>query len=230
MMKKLAILLIICPITWACTIKPAAQEQDESPAEEIFIEETITPADSAYVMGIINELKGIEMFGVGKSFEMMASLLAYKGDSVRYSKVNDILQKRGEYVQTYSIRELDMKNGYFVYAPNGAEVTYTQVYWNRKDGSQLLATEEWGCGPVCSSSIYFTSYKDGVLTGLDNKVVIPEIERLPMMLVPEYNPDDTQADPIEFKYVLPKKGKNIRYCLDEKCIELAWHEGTFKVM
>lgn len=229
-MKNLAILLIICSIPWACTVKPAAEEQHESSNEEVISTATITAADSAYVIGIIKELKGIEMFGVGESFEMMASLLAYKEDSTRYQKVYDILQKRGEYIQTYSIRELDLKNGYFVFAPNGAEVTYTLVYWNMKDGSQLLATEAWECGPVCSSGIYFTRYKDGVFEEVANNAVIPEIERLPKMLVPEYNPDDTNADPIEFKYVLPKKGKNIRYCIDEKCIELAWNEGTFKVM
>jgi hypothetical protein len=109
----------------------------------------------------------------------MASLLNYKGDSARYQKVYDILQKKDEYVPLYTIQVLDTKNGYLVYAPNGAEVTYTKVYWNMKDGSQLLATEDWGCGPVCSSGVDFTLYKDGTFTGLDRKKVIPDIDALP---------------------------------------------------
>jgi hypothetical protein len=232
-MKNLTIALILTSISIACDSKQAThgEQTEEAVSEEVVAMTTsgITLADSAFVNGLINQLQGIEKFGVGQSFEMLASLLAHKGDSATYQKVYDILKKKDEYVQLFTISEVDTRNGYMVYAPNYAEVTYTQVYWNMKDGSQLLATEAWGCGPVCDSSIEFMRYTDGGYTRLDLTDVIPDIGKLPKMLIPEYDPDDSKADPIEFKYVLPKKGKNIRFCVDEQCIELEWNEGTFAV-
>lgn len=29
------------------------------------------------------------------------------------------------------------------------------------------------------------------------------------------------------EFILPKTGKNIRYCLEENCIDLIWQDGTF---
>lgn len=231
-MKNLHVALALVTLITACGSKQTSdvsENQTETSAEKVVaIESTgITPADSAYVNSLLNQLQGIEKFGVGKNFGMLASLLAYKGDSATYQKVYNILQKKDEYVQLFNINMLDNKNGYIVYAPIGAEVTYTEVYWNMKDGSKLLATEAWGCGPVCSSDIYFTKFKDGTYTSLETATVIPDVEKLPKMLIPEYDPEEANADPIEFKYVLPQKGKNIQFCVEEKCIELIWSEGTF---
>lgn len=231
-MKNLLAVLIFGFLIAACGSKQAPENrQAEVTEEEADAMETsgITHADSVYVNGLLDQLQGIEKFGVGKDFGMLASLLAYKGDSTTYKKIYDILQKKDEYVQLFSISALDSKNGYIVYAPSGAEVTYTKVYWNLNDGAKLLATEAWGCGPVCSSDIYFTKYKDGAYTSLETAAVIPDVESLPKMLIPEYDPEEENADPIEFKYVLPQKGKNIQFCLEQKCIELIWNEGTFLI-
>ncbi len=41
---------------------------------------------------------------------------------------------------------------------------------------------------------------------IENHEIIPEIKSLPQMLVPDYK---ERSDPIEFKYELPQKEKNI---------------------
>ena len=187
--------------------------------------ETITAKDSAYVLAIIKELKGIEKYAVKNDFYLLSSLLNYKGDSIRYNKIKGILFKKDDYLRTFIIEKLDTKNGYIKFSPTAAEVTYTMTYWNLKDDSKLIATESWGCGPVCQSEIQFQKYVQDNYIDLERLKIIPDIEKLPMLLAPDY--DEKSSDPLEFKFVLPQNGKNIDFCLDKNCIELKWNEGMF---
>lgn len=186
----------------------------------------ISPQDSADVNSIIAELKGIEKFAVRDNYDLLLALMQHNGDE-RADLVKTIIEKQElDYYHTYSIIELDAGNGYIQYAPVGAEVTYTMTYWNMEDGSQLIATEAWGCGPICESDLTFSKFQNGVYELLENKDVIPEIEILPSWLVSDYDPNG--EEPIEFRYHLPKKGKDIEFCLEDNCVNLVLENGKFK--
>ena len=190
-------------------------------------QKSITSADSLYVVNIIKGLQGIEKYAVKNDFYLLNSLLKYKGDSITAGRIEKILLKKDDYLRTYIIEKLDIKSGYIKFSPAAAEVTYTMTYWNMKDGSKLIATESWGCGPVCQSEVRFQTFENGKYLDKDETKVIPDIEKLPGMLVPDYS--EKNSDPLEFKFLLPQNGKNINFCLEKKCIELKWNEGTFVI-
>ncbi|MDH5609883.1 MAG: hypothetical protein OEY56_10415, partial [Cyclobacteriaceae bacterium] len=186
-------------------------------------DETVGAADSVVVFSLIRELKGIEKYAIRDDVELLSSLLAHKGDSVGHSQTKAYLAKE-PYVNEYVFDVVDLKNGYMQYAPLGAEATYTVTYWNLSDNAKLIATEVWGCGPVCSSDIRFEKYQNGLFERVKNQDVIPGIKDLESRLVPDYDPEE---EPAEFKYKLPRGGKNIQFCLDDACIELVWQNGVF---
>ncbi|MCB9224975.1 MAG: hypothetical protein H6582_12395 [Crocinitomicaceae bacterium] len=213
----------------SCSENDTSETSEEVESEEI-VEEVhigITAKDSATVNAIIDELTGIEKFAVGSNYDLLLAILEHKQDK-RATDVKTIIEKQElDYYNTYGIEVLDPASGYIQYTPLGAEVTYTMTYWNMADGSQLIATENWGCGPICSSGIDFKSYKDGQYEELEDSDVIPQIEKLPYQLVPNYDPDG--VEPIEFKFNLPRKGKDIEYCLDGNCINLVLEGKQFKM-
>ncbi len=225
---KYLLFSVLCIVILSC-----AQEENKTTEsvsnlkEKEHTEEGITTKDSAFVKSIIRELKGIEKFAVREDFELLSSLLAFKGDSIKHAKLRSILEKKDEsYYRSYLIEALDLRNGYIRYTPKQAEGIYTITYWNLDDGSKLIATEEWSCGPVCDSHLSFEKYKKGTYESLEIQKIIPEIKALPIVLLPNYVPG---LEAYEFKYKLPQKGKNIRFCLNEKCVDLEWQNGTFKI-
>ena len=209
---------IICILSLSCAQKNKTPE-----------EKATSTSDSAFIKSIIQELKGIEKFAVQDNFYLLSSILEFKGDSSRHEKIKASLQKENEYIQEYYIELLDSKNGYIRFAPKHAEATYTICYWNLENDYKLIATEIMGCGPVCSSTIEFQKFKDGVYQSIENIEIIPEIKNLPQMLVPDYDEEIEGSEPYEFKYELPQEGKNILFCLDNYCIELQWNNGIFEI-
>ncbi|MDH5380895.1 MAG: hypothetical protein OEW75_08585 [Cyclobacteriaceae bacterium] len=185
-------------------------------------------SDSLYLLSQLNALEGIEKFAVGGNHFLLLALLEKKGLTSEYEKVKEILERGTEEIREFVFYNLDTKNGYAQFAPMGTEVTYTLVYWNKEDGSQLIAYEDFSCGPICDSEISFRSYHNGVYSNLKSIDVIPDIINLPLMLNENYNPNS--EDPYEFRFVLPQKGKNIKFCEGEKCLELIWMNGIFKVL
>ena len=229
MMTKIKLLLysVLCIAFLSCAlkeVKTAELVSETTLKGKELTEDHISPKDSAFMKSIIRELKGIQKYAIKEDFDLLAGLLEFKGDSIRHSKIKAILEKK-PYYNTYSFEVVDMKNGYIRYWLIGAEATYTVTYWNLNDNTKLIATELWTCGPVCSSEISFEKYQNGLYESLDNKDIIPDIESLPKILFPDYDPDN---EPYEFKYQLPRGGKNIRFCSEEKCIELEWQNGVFK--
>ncbi len=224
---SLLILLVL-----GCSQKPDGDSnQDESVLEEAeesaasvgFVPTPITHGDSIYFESQLSALSAIEKYAIGGNYYMLSSVLGFKGEEAAYKRTREILESIEEYPTFFQIMELDVKNGYIVYAPVGAEVTYTKVYWNLKDGSQLIALESYACGPICESEISFVKHKDGAFQNLNAADIIPEINKLPPMI-------DKNGDPVEYKFVLPQEGKDIKYCLAEDCITLKWNEGTFEVV
>ena len=206
------------------------KENTDDQLEEVDLNDELNQGipseDSLKVNEIIAELKGIEEFAIKQNYDLLLALLQYKEDD-RAEEVKAIIEKQElDYYHTFSIIELDPANGFIQYAPNMAEVTYTMTYWNMDDGSQLIAMEEWGCGPVCSSGLTFHRYMDGEYELLENKDVIPEIDEIPSWLVSDYDPEG--EEPYEFRFNLPQKGKDIEYCLDDNCINLVLENTVFK--
>ncbi|MEQ9593314.1 MAG: hypothetical protein RLN86_11975 [Cyclobacteriaceae bacterium] len=203
--------------------EPVLEEVEES-AESVGIVPTpITHGDSIYFESQLSALSAIEKYAIGGNYYMLSSVLGFKGEEDAYKRTKEVLERSAEYPAFFEILALDVRNGYIKYAPLGAEVTYTQVYWNLKDGSHLIASESWGCGPICESEISFTKYKNGEFQKLNLVDIIPEINELPPMI-------DESGDPVEYQFVLPRNGKDIKYCLGEDCITLKWKEGTFEVV
>ena len=219
---------VLCIVILSCNQEENQTTESSSNLKDKEItEEGITAEDSAFVKSIIRELKGIEKFAVKEDFELLSSLLAFKGDSIKHAKLRSILEKKAESNdQSYLIEALDIRNGYIQYTQEQAEGTYTITYWNLDDGSKLIATEEWSCGPVCESYLSFEKYQKGIYENLENQKIIPGIEGLAKILLPNYVPG---LEPYEFKYKLPKRGKNILFCLNEKCVDLEWQNGIFKI-
>ena len=232
---------IICILSLSCSQekKASKEEVSEEVASEVSIDEKVaenkvaneefSTSDSAFVKSIIQELKGIEKYAVQDNFFLLSSLLEFKGDSSRHGKIKAFLQKEDEYIQEYYIELLDVKNGYIRFAPKHTEATYTISYWNLENDSKLIATEIMGCGPICSSSIEFQKFKNGVYQSIENIEIIPDIKNLPQMLVPDYNEEVEGSEPYEFKYELPQEGKNILFCLDNNCIDLQWNNEIFEI-
>jgi len=152
--------------------------------------------------------------------------LKFKGDSLSHEKVVSALPKNGDFFEKYEILLLDIKSGYIQYRESIIDTDYTKTYWNWKTGYKLFATESWTCTMFCDSGLRFEKFKDGTYQTIEREVLIPGMEQLGEMLVPGYKEAD---EPTEFRYVLPRKGKNILFCLDKTCIELKWNGETFEI-
>jgi len=221
------LIVLLLPLVLSCSQSNTSTSTDhEVEAEDTvsasFSSRPLSHEDSAYFHTLIDKLNGIEKFAVGDNFYFLTSVLRSKGETKDHEKAMGILSGFIEdpSFQLPLISELDSKNGYIRYAPPGAEVTYTKVYWNLTDGTQMIATESWACGPICESEIYFSKYEKGKYKSLDLPDVIPQINELPPTI-------DESGVPLEYQFVLPRQGKDIKYCLDEKCITLKWAEGRF---
>ena len=201
-------------------------EQMADAPEEVEAVKVLSAADSASLNDYINELKGIDKFFVRESYKRLLKLFERKEDD-RLDNIRNILEGVELDEPDYIIGLYEPKNGYLVYEPGPVSVMIDMVYWNVSDNSQLIAIQTRSCGPVCDLEISFLSYKEGTYTELDTNDVIPDLTMLSKKLVPEYDPDDKNADPIEFRFMLPRKGKDLKYCVDSNCVNLKWMDGKF---
>lgn len=193
-------------------------------------EKSITQSDIQFCDGLIDKLTGIERYVILGNYNILSAVLRHNGDTINSKAVNDIIFKRDGNLNKFDIKLLDTKSGFMVYAPIQAEVTYTTTYWNLADGGKLICTEEFSCGPVCSSGISFMKFMDGMYNDIEINEVIPEYENINQILFPDYNTYDIEnGDPLEFKFNLPQKGKDITYCLGDDCIILEWNNESFSI-
>ena len=183
-------------------------------------------ADSIVINNIIQHLSEIEKYAVRDDYNLLYSILKFKGDSLLYKKVIAVLSKMNDFREHYNIKLLDIKNGYINYGATGVDIYFVKTYWNLKDGYKLFATEEWSCATVCDSHLFFQKFKDGKYESIESDIVIPEMKHLPEVLVPGWKHSD---EPDEFRYVLPQKGKDIMFCMQDTCIELKWNGSIFEV-
>jgi hypothetical protein len=189
----------------------------------------ISENDIKFCDDLIQELTGIERYVVMQDYTMLSAILEYKGETEKAKAVNEIIIVRDGELYPIKVNKLDSKNGYIEYAPMYAEVTCTATYWKLKDGGRLIATESNSCGPVCESDINFMKFMDGMYNDVDLKDIIPEIDNLKETLYPDYEKIE-QDEPIEFKFNLPQKGKNIIYSVYDKELILNWTNEKFEML
>jgi len=183
--------------------------------------------DSMVVLSFIRDLKGIEKFVVKDNFELLAGLLKYKAGNESYQGISLTLEKIIDKTRKFSFSIIDPRNGYVQYSQDFTDATYTMTYWNLNDGTKLIGTETWFCGPICESEISFQKYENNQYESVKNEDIIPEINLLRKIIYPNYDPD---GEPEEFKFILPQVGKDIQFILNDRSIELEWQNGVFKMV
>ncbi|MEL6536577.1 MAG: hypothetical protein AAFQ98_14260 [Bacteroidota bacterium] len=238
-MKYLPILFVA--LFWqGCSPKPSsdAESSEEVPEEVEMAEETTQPeadeeeilvalsaADSTTLNGMLSELKGIDKFFVVDSYYRLQAILAQKEDP-RAEEVAQLLEGiETDEPTLYFIEKYQPKDGYLSYTPGPVEVFIEMVYWNVTDGSQLIGYQALSCGPVCDVELSFNSYRNGVYESLPVEEVLSASQAdMSEKLAPGYMEDD---EPYEFVFQFPLQGKDLKYCLEEECLVLAWNDGTF---
>lgn len=177
---------------------------------------------------IIDELKGLEKYYVQNDLFKLHSLLKFKKD-MRYQALENHLNKQFEHASYFNIQTLDMQNGYVEFESLEANecTKLSMCYWKESNGDILIGHIMNCCTMFCESDISFKGYSKNYpyYTTVRNKIVIPEIDYL-KTIKPDGHID---GDGYDEKYILPKEGKNIRYCVETKCTELVWKDGTFSI-
>lgn len=240
-MQTIKVLKLSFCLSLAFIFSACQQEQktnDEETTEEVVKEVTATERiteesfesidfEPNHYKAIIKELKGIEKFFVQDDLLKLYSLLKYKDDS-RYKALKDDLQSKYEYPQYFVINLLDTKNGYIEFAKPQTECRHIMVYWNKSNGEKLIVNSLLCCTMFCDGDLTFQIYDDNneSFTSVEIKEIIPDIEYL-WSIRPE---NLIEGDGYDSEIILPRNGKNIRYCVEEKCLDLIWQDGTFSVL
>ncbi len=175
---------------------------------------------------IINGLKGVEKYYVQDNLFYLHSLLKYKKDE-RYKELKNYLTN--EYIDPtfFRIDLMDSKNGYIAYEILQAmECTKMEMcYWNESNGNVLIGYVNNCCTQFCEGEISFKRFDKNRHSYLpvETELIIPEINAV-MSIQPDGHMDGEGYDK---KFVLPRNGENINYCVDSKCVELIWEDGVF---
>lgn len=180
---------------------------------------------------IIDELKGIEKHFVKNDLPKLLGLLKYNNDD-RYKTLENELNAKYEDKSFIKIHLTDIKNGYIEFEKLEniivEECKQSMVYWNKSNGDILIAHEMKCCTMFCDGSISFQIYnkKSQSYVSIESKVIIPQIDSLKSLKPMNH----IEGDGFDTKYSLPQKGKNIRYCVEQDCIDLIWQDGTFSIV
>lgn len=230
-MRKFSYLFLLVLV--ACQSNDNTEEitiTDENHPKEAVAELLDQPSenyiDTLKYLKIIQELEGIEKFYVNNDLLRLHSLLKYKNDELHITLESD-LKGNKDYLDYFIILERDVVNGYIKFQKANTESMDYMTYWNQKNGDKLIAHVSEEQTMFISSSISFKVYNstEDTYSMIENEKIIPEINEL-YSLKPKNHID---GDGYDLSIVLPKKGKNINYCVTEECIELLWNDGTFLI-
>lgn len=179
---------------------------------------------------IIDELRGIEKHYVQNDLFKLNSLLKFNNDD-RYRVLENDLKAKYEEKSFIKIHLIDTKNGYIEFERLQTivveECKQSMVYWIKSDGGIVIAQEMNCCTMFCDASISFQTYdkKSQSYVSIDSKEIVPQIDSLKSLKPINH----IEGDGFDTKYTLPQKGKNIRYCVESKCLELVWQDGIFSI-
>lgn len=151
-----------------------------------------------------------------------------------------LLGKKGFDNEMMFFQVLDPQNGYA--SVTGAFEGWMEfTYWNRADGTMLLAETAAGCGPVCDQSLYFYSFSKGSdeFTQLELEDVIPTTEidsHVELMADRGFEQFEMEGDDFFPWYTLPQEGTSILIEMDMDLneivfpiMELSWNKERFEV-
>lgn len=222
----------------SCTGNSEADREEadtDSPAADVVVAgarasevpDAAIEANREWADSLTESLSGIERYILDGSLLTLQSLMISKGDDEAELRLETLLGEMDERPNGRFIQMLDPEAGYGEASSAVGETYYTVTYWRVSDGSHLIATESRGCGPACSSELSFSRFDGEVITPVDIAEVMPDTVSVREMLVP-----DPEPEPYELLWLLPRQGKDIRYCLyhgDGDCVELLWRDGSFTV-
>lgn len=207
------------------TVQINTSHLEEAQHKEIPNDDTVKKDD---YQSIINSLKGIEKHYVQNNLFKLHSLLKYNKDE-RSKKLEDSLTRNNEHSYFFEIQKIDQQNGYIEFEVlQATECTKSSMcYWNKSNGDALIGTVNDCCTMFCQSDITFEIYhkNNQSYTSVAVKKIIPDIDVLKSFRPKRY----IDGDGYDEKYTLPRKGKNISYCVDTDCLDLIWKDGVFSV-
>lgn len=169
--------------------------------------------------------------------EQLIELMLYHKEPVP-KILQEIFYNREERLSRYSIELVDRRSGFMRSTCIGCEETTEMTYWNVSDGSQVIAVNSRGCGPVCED--YLSIFN---LSGEKNKAIPAKnyIKPLTDFLIDSSNSAFFEQDAWELLNHLPRKGKNIMIKLEGvtnisnyknifkgNCYYLIWKDGYFE--
>jgi hypothetical protein len=160
----------------------------------------------------------------------------------RKEMIKDFVAKTEPTDALYRFDVLDVKNG-FLKVTGAIEGHFEMCYWNRSDGSKLIAVYQEGCGPVCIVEQFeFYTLRNGKLMPENFSKIIPDVyDDFFLGNAKEQKKKLEHADIIiTLLYRLPQSGKNIiaRWGNEETddvyrkwakgtYMELLWNDGVF---
>jgi len=101
------------------------------------------------------------------------------------------------------------------------------TYWKKNNGNILIGQAQKCCTMFCAGDITFTIFneEDQGSASVTTKEIINGIDDLKLLRPDNY----IEGDGYDTEFILPQKGKNIRYCVGETCTNLIWQDGTFSI-
>ncbi|WP_421873455.1 hypothetical protein [Marinoscillum sp.] len=180
------------------------------------------------IASVMDELSGIEKYYVRNDLRKLHGLLKFKKDD-RLSNYSSQLEKLDESAgSVLNVTLLDAPNGYIEYSESMNECDEAMVYWNKTNGEKLIGHVTNCCTMFCDGSIDFKLYQPDSksYTRVNGGDIVEGLD-----LVKSLRPEGhIEGDGYDSEYILPQKGKNIRYCVGEdRCLDLIWQDGTFVV-
>lgn len=218
-MKNLIMFTLVFAVICGCTQSSTETQETQTTDTQ---NDSFESLDSTAVNSIISKLQGIEKYAVKDNYFTLAKLLAFKEDEKNYQGIIKLIGKKG----SGYIEKLDLKNGFIKYSDfQHGDHVISVTYWNKSDKSKLIATvDAFSDGMALESNISFELYQNGNYIVKELNQIIPEIDRA-YSIVDAAIPED-----LEFYnnfWNLPNSGKNIKYCLENECVELLWNDGVF---
>jgi hypothetical protein len=203
------------------TEKSATEKIEEEITTTNVVEQEVALSQYA---SIINELKGIEKFFVQDNLYNLQGLLKFKNDK-RYLALENDLKKKNESPPFINITLLDNHNGYIAFYEDQTECRQVMVFWNKPNKDILISYVQTCCTMFCESDISFLLYSqnDQTYIPIKKEDVINNIAAIISKRPKNY----IENEGYNCEFILPRTGKNIRYCLEENCIDLIWQDGIF---
>ena len=199
-------------------------EVDLSDPAEVILETSGTEALEFDFQEFFDTLVGIEKYFVQDDAQRLYALLEYKGSEKKeYLKKFIELNDKSQMIQ---IEVLDHRNAYIEFFIPAIDCRNVITYWNQSNDIQLIGSTQNCCTMFCDADINFKVYsKETGYEDVPTEQILPEFKEL-YQIVP---PNHIDEDGYDRSILLPKKGKDIEFCVEKECYTLEWKDGKFLI-